>query len=62
VEIANPRLEHTDLWITRSIGSPLASIVATIVAEGLRSPVRITQERWEGRSAVVVVEPVDAAV
>jgi hypothetical protein len=62
VEIANPRLEHTDLWITRSIGSPLASIVATIVAEGLRSPVRITQEQWESRSAVVVVEPVDAAV
>ena len=62
VEVAAPRLDQRDLWISRSLGSPLASIVATIAAEGLDQPVRIHGETWSAGQAVIMLEPLNEAV
>jgi hypothetical protein len=62
VEIAAPRLHQRELWICRSLGSPMASIVATLVAQGLDRPVRVHSENWSARKTRIVLEPVDATV
>jgi hypothetical protein len=62
VEVSAPRLGHRDLWICRSLGSPLASIVTTMVAEGLDRSVAILSENWQDRRVIIVVEPIDEAV
>jgi hypothetical protein len=45
VEIVNPRLESSKMWVYEVLGSPIASIVASIVAEVLDKPVSINSER-----------------
>jgi hypothetical protein len=62
VEISRPRLRERDLWICRSLGSPLASIVASFVAEGLDQSVMVYSEEWFPGKLRIVLEPVDAAV
>lgn len=42
------RLTHPDLWIYRSLGTPLASVAATLVAERLDRPVTIQSEDRRG--------------
>ncbi len=42
------RLSHPDMWIYRSLGTPLASVAATLVAEGLDRPVMIQSEDRRG--------------
>jgi hypothetical protein len=44
VEVSNPRLEYRKMWIYESLGSPLASIVASVVAEVLDRPVTVVSE------------------
>ncbi len=44
VTIAGARLDREALWIFRSLGTPIASITATLVAEGLGAPVMIRSE------------------
>ncbi len=48
VTIEGLRLTHPDLWIYRSLGTPPASIAATLVAEGLDRPVTIRSEDRRG--------------
>ncbi len=62
VEVAAPRLRQQDLWICRSLGNPLTSIVASFVAEGLDRPVMVHAEEWSPGKLRVALEPVDAAV
>lgn len=62
VEVAAPRLDQRDLWISRSLGSPLASIVATMAAEGLDTPVRIQGEDWSAGQVVIALEPLNEAI
>ncbi len=57
--VTSPRLAEPDLWISRSLGSALASIVATVVAEGLDQAVGITSENRDGRRAAIIVESFD---
>ncbi len=45
VEVINPRLEGNKMWVYESLGTPIASIVASIVAEVLDKPVSISSER-----------------
>jgi hypothetical protein len=45
VEVSNPRLEHKKMWVYESLGSPLASMVASIVAEVFDKPVTIEDEQ-----------------
>lgn len=55
-EVDDPRLGRQDLWATRSLGSPLASIVAALVAEGTDQPVAMRSEDWQRRQVVIVLE------
>jgi len=48
VTLTGLRLTHPDLWIYRSLGTPLASVAATYVAEGLDRPVVIQSEDRRG--------------
>jgi len=48
VTLGGLRLTHPDLWIYRSLGTPLASVAATLVAEGLDRPVVIRSEDRRG--------------
>jgi hypothetical protein len=45
VEVSNPRLENKKMWIYESLGSPVASIVASVVTEVIDKPVTIVNER-----------------
>ena len=45
VEVVNPRLEGSKMWVYESLGTPIASIVASVVAEVLDKPVSINSER-----------------
>jgi hypothetical protein len=53
VEVSKPRLEQGKMWIYESLGSPLASIVASIVAEVLDQPVSVQQEQYSRDKCVV---------
>ncbi len=46
VEISNPLLERGKMWVYESLGSPLASIAASVVAEVLDKPIAIETERY----------------
>jgi hypothetical protein len=46
IEVSNPRLENRKMWVYESLGSPLASIVASVVAEVLDKPVTIESEKY----------------
>jgi hypothetical protein len=55
VEVNGARLHYEDIWYYRCLGSPIASIVATIACEALDKPVRITGESFEhGKSRIVL--------
>lgn len=56
VEAESVRLEWEDLWIYDVIGSPVASVVAAVVADGLDRPVRILDEHRTDRTLVVHLE------
>jgi len=47
IEVSNPRLDSKDMWIDECLGSPLASIVASMSAEALNKPVAIEREGCE---------------
>lgn len=47
VEVSNPRLEYKNMWVYECLGSPLASMVASVVAEVLDKPVSIEHEEYE---------------
>ena len=45
VEVVNPRLEVEKMWVYDSIGSPIASIIASISAQVLDKPVTLISEQ-----------------
>jgi hypothetical protein len=45
VEVSNPRLENKKMWIYESLGTPLASIVASAIAQILNEPIIIEEEQ-----------------
>ena len=53
VEVSKPRLEHRNASIYTCLGSPLASIIASIVAEALNEPVMIENEEYSKGKAVI---------
>jgi hypothetical protein len=44
IEVSNPKLGHENVWFYRSLGSPLASIAATVACESLDKPVTVVSE------------------
>jgi len=55
IEVGGSRLHYEDIWYYRSLGSPLASILAAISSEALDKPIRISEESSNrGKSRVVL--------
>jgi hypothetical protein len=44
VELINPRLEVNKMWIYESLGTPIASLAASVVAQVLDKPVLVERE------------------
>jgi hypothetical protein len=44
VELINPRLEVNKMWIYESLGTPIASLAASVVAQVLDKPVLVESE------------------
>jgi hypothetical protein len=53
VEVSKPRLEHRNAKVYMCLGSPLASIIASIVAEALNEPIIIESEEHSKGKAVI---------
>ena len=53
IEVSNPRLEQRNLWFYQLLGSPLASIVASLAAEALDKPLIVEREA-EGKGKVMI--------
>lgn len=47
VRVSGVRFDHRDRWIDRLLGSPIASVVAAVAAEGLGKPVMVESEERE---------------
>ncbi len=45
VEVSNPRLENKKMWIYESLGTPLASIIASAIAQILNEPIIVEEEQ-----------------
>ena len=58
VEVSNPRLEQSKMWIYEVLGTPIGSTVASIVAQILQKPVSITVERFSKGKCVVELKVV----
>ena len=46
IEVTGPKLHFENVWYYRCMGSPIASIVASIASEGIGKPVRIQEENY----------------
>lgn len=55
VRLRGPGLDHANLKLAEVMGSPLASITAVVVAEGIGTPVVITGEERSGGTLTVRV-------
>jgi hypothetical protein len=53
VEVSKPRLERRSVGAYACLGSPLASMVASVVAEALNEPVIIESEEDSGGKAII---------
>ncbi len=56
VDVTNPKLKYDNVWYCRSLGSPVASVVAAIASEGLARPLRIKSEKAEGKNVRIELE------
>jgi len=57
VEVSNPRLKRESTQAYESLGSPLASIVASISAEALDKPFIIDRETHEKHKSIIELKP-----
>lgn len=56
VTMTGVRLASPDLWIYQALGTPLASLAATLVAEGLGKPVTIRSEAHSAGRATILLD------
>lgn len=59
VEVFKPRLEDEKMWIYESLGTPIASIVSSIVAQVLNKPVTIEKEIIDQSKQVIYLKIVE---
>ncbi|MDO8716290.1 MAG: hypothetical protein Q7J73_05730 [Dehalococcoidales bacterium] len=50
VDVAKPKLKYENIWYYRCLGSPLASVVATVASQALAQAVRIKSETETGKN------------
>ncbi len=53
VEVSNPRLEDDKMWINENLGTPIASMVASVVAQVSDKPVSVQSEVF-GRGKCII--------
>ncbi len=58
VEVSGAKLNYEDIWYYRCLGSPVASIVATITCEALNRPIRIAEETTAKHTTLISLEVV----
>jgi hypothetical protein len=56
VKINGPKMSYENNWYNRCLGSPIASIAAAVVAEALKKPLRIAEEKYQKNEGTVVLE------
>jgi len=56
VEIAKPKLKYENIWFYRCLGSPLASIAATVASQALARPVRVAHEEEVKKGVRIEIE------
>jgi hypothetical protein len=56
VEVTGPKLQYENIWYYRCLGSPIASIVASIACDGIGKPVRITEENYRQHKSTILLE------
>jgi len=59
VTVSNPKLHYENLWYYRCMGSPIASIVASIASDGIGKPVRISEENYQKGNSIIQLEVLD---
>jgi hypothetical protein len=59
IEVIGPRLHYKNIPYYRCIGSPIASIVATIASDGLGKPIRIKEESYQKGVNTIQLEVLD---
>jgi hypothetical protein len=62
VEVGNPRLETCQMWIYRVLGTPVASIVASVVAQLLDKPITITSESCRSQKCIIELKVSEATL
>jgi hypothetical protein len=56
IEVTGPRLHYENVWYYRCMGSPIASIVASIASDGMGKPVRIAEENYVKGKSIIQLE------
>jgi len=56
VEIRNPRIENKATWSHHCLGSPLASMIASVAAEAWDKPVTIREEEYHNGKCTIELE------
>lgn len=56
VEVVNPKLKYDNIWFYRCLGSPLASIAATVVSQAMDRAVRVASEQETKKRVRIEIE------
>jgi uncharacterized membrane protein len=56
VEVTHPKLKYDNIWFYRCLGSPLASIAATVASQALDKAVRVASEGETRKGARIEIE------
>jgi len=56
VEVTKPKLKYENIWFYRCLGSPLASIAATVASQALALPVRVAGEQETKKGTRIEIE------
>ncbi len=59
IEVMGPRLDSNNIWLYQCLGSPLASIVASLACEALDRPLVIEREAHEQARCVIELRVLD---
>lgn len=59
IEVSKPKLHYDNTWYYQCIGSPIASIVASIVSDGIGKPIRIKDEIYQNGKNIINLEVLD---
>lgn len=56
IEVSSPKLTYDNIWFYRSLGSPLASIAATVASEAFDKPVMVSRDEQRNKRSVIELE------